>query len=198
MVSQVRKDFVWGDEQILHRANVVQTQTPINPGNSGGPLFDTAGRVIGINSFVYLEAEGLNFAVAGSEIATFMQNMPAPPSHEPLEARDLDGDGRVDTWAYDQNYDGVADLWLYDAEGDGVPEVTVNDDNRDGIPDLVYVYEDGKEFQGWDDDGDGKIDHFGWVVEGDEGGWIEPCTEGQVVVCLSRRSTPGASPIRGL
>jgi len=30
--------------------NVIQTDAAINPGNSGGPLFDAAGRVIGINS----------------------------------------------------------------------------------------------------------------------------------------------------
>ena len=177
VVSQVRKDFAWSDEQIQHRATVIQTQTPINPGNSGGPLFDAAGRVIGINSFIYLEAEGLNFAVAGSEIASFMENKPAPPSYEALAAYDLDGDGVVDTWAYDQDYDQVAEIWFYHVDGDRVQDITVHDEDGNGIPDLVYIYEDGKEFQGWDDDGDGEMDFFGWVVEDDENSWIEDCSE---------------------
>ncbi len=37
-------------------SDAIQTDAPINPGNSGGPLFDAAGRVIGINS--QIEAAG--------------------------------------------------------------------------------------------------------------------------------------------
>ena len=37
-------------------SDVIQTDAPINPGNSGGPLFDAAGRVVGINS--QIEAGG--------------------------------------------------------------------------------------------------------------------------------------------
>ena len=37
-------------ETSMHRANVIQTQTPINPGNSGGPLISDEGKVVGINS----------------------------------------------------------------------------------------------------------------------------------------------------
>jgi serine protease Do len=44
----------------------IQTDVPINPGNSGGPLFDTAGRVVGINSQIYTRSGGymgLSFAI---------------------------------------------------------------------------------------------------------------------------------------
>jgi serine protease Do len=44
----------------------IQTDVAINPGNSGGPLFDTAGRVIGINSQIYSQTGGymgISFAV---------------------------------------------------------------------------------------------------------------------------------------
>ena len=47
-------------------ADAIQTDAPINRGNSGGPLFDAAGRVIGINAQIRSESginEGVGFAV---------------------------------------------------------------------------------------------------------------------------------------
>jgi serine protease Do len=44
----------------------IQTDVPVNPGNSGGPLFDTTGKVIGINSQIYSNTGGymgLSFAI---------------------------------------------------------------------------------------------------------------------------------------
>lgn len=42
---------------------LIQTDASINPGNSGGPLLDSDGRVVGINTAIIQEAQGIGFAI---------------------------------------------------------------------------------------------------------------------------------------
>ncbi len=55
----------WFSSQLQH-------QTPIIPGYSGGPLVDNNGVVVGISTSVHKEANGISYAVLGTDLAEFV------------------------------------------------------------------------------------------------------------------------------
>jgi S1-C subfamily serine protease len=175
IVSQIRHDYAWrAEDNIPHKATVIQTQTPINPGNSGGPLIDDEGQIVGVNSFKG-EGEGLNFAVSADDVKAFLarsgdrrgdapkkQVAAGPCKAKALKQRPMT-EGKGVEYLMDETCDGMGDYVLDVPEDkakpivaiyyakDGKIETMTFDEDRDGYPDQTL----------YDTDGDGKPDLMG-------------------------------------
>jgi serine protease Do len=57
--------------------NLLQTSAAINPGNSGGPLLNLAGQVVGINTAVAEQAQGIGFAIPTSTVDQILPQLMA-------------------------------------------------------------------------------------------------------------------------
>lgn len=58
-----------------HQGNFIQVDAPINPGNSGGPLIDMNGEVIGINTAVNQQGQGISFAIPVNLLKTLLPQL---------------------------------------------------------------------------------------------------------------------------
>jgi 2-alkenal reductase len=82
IVSALNRDFPtdpeMGGEGIY--TGLIQHDAPINPGNSGGPLFDIAGRVIGVNTLGIPQSgstpvQGIFFAIPSNHVANIVSQL---------------------------------------------------------------------------------------------------------------------------
>ncbi len=61
IVSAKGRSLIADGNQSLN--NLIQTDAAINPGNSGGPLLDAGGNVVGINTAIAADSNGIGFAI---------------------------------------------------------------------------------------------------------------------------------------
>jgi S1-C subfamily serine protease len=166
IISQYRRGYDWSNEgeNIKHKADVIQTQTPINGGSSGGPLISDSETLIGVNSFKAPESEGLNFAVSVDDVRKFI----ARPNIEPpqgskgvvvakgakgvCEAREIGRSRNKSNDAavivYDWNCGGKANAQYIVPDRKDQPITLEVDRNNDGRVDVVFY--DLKRRQKWD------------------------------------------------
>ncbi len=54
---------IFSGYRVFDEHQFLQTDAPINPGNSGGPLITSDGNVVGINTMILRDTEGIGFAI---------------------------------------------------------------------------------------------------------------------------------------
>lgn len=175
VISQFRKNYEWSaDDNLLHKADVIQTQTPINPGNSGGPLISDAGHLIGINSFKS-KGEGLNFAVSVEDVKGFLQSRTSISSNGKsnncapkvlYDGRNKQNNARIRL--LDSDCSGKADVLVVFPDTANEPVVLMFDSTHSGQPDFWFY--DVKRRGTWDyvlisTKHDGKADVIGYDID---------------------------------
>jgi serine protease Do len=72
VVSSIHRSIRSGDR--IYR-DFIQTDASINPGNSGGPLLNIRGELVGINTAVHREAQGIGFAIPVDRVKRIVDDL---------------------------------------------------------------------------------------------------------------------------
>jgi serine protease Do len=72
VVSAVGRTIQAGD---LVYQDFIQTDASINPGNSGGPLVNVEGNLVGINTAIHSQAEGIGFAIPADHVRAIVNQI---------------------------------------------------------------------------------------------------------------------------
>jgi len=78
MPFTITEGIVSSTRQLLDGRNYIQTDAAVNPGNSGGPLVNADGKVIGVTTSKFTDADNVGFALPADdlmqELAAFSEN----------------------------------------------------------------------------------------------------------------------------
>lgn len=138
IISQIRRSYVWMDDNGKHEATVIQTQTPISPGNSGGPLIDDQGALIGVNSFKLLDSENLNFAVSVDDVQSFLNEPATIPNPATRTSKPK---CEVKTLYDGESKDKTADVTVYDANCTGKPSAILILPHNPSDPMMLAIFD---------------------------------------------------------
>ena len=197
VISQIRRDYSWQyEEDVFHKADVIQTQTPINPGNSGGPLLDESLHILGLNTFD-IGAENMNYAVSSDDIIKFLDRAgdrflvsPSPkskpavatdcqfnvlgeehvsdPENGMLTSIDSSCSGKTDLAVFTPDVAGKPAIWFVSDPDTGKITIIGFDPTRDGNITYALI----------DSEGTGKPNLIAYYNKGEFPRWsrIEPYT----------------------
>jgi len=68
MPYTVTEGIVSSPNQLMQGRHYIQTDAAVNPGNSGGPVVDASGRLVGITTAKFTEADNMGFAIPVTDL----------------------------------------------------------------------------------------------------------------------------------
>ena len=146
IVSALNRQLQLAGNRLTH---LIQTDAAINPGNSGGPLVNANGEVIGVNTAIAGNAEGIGFAISIDHARPVIETLQTGE----VPKRPLLGVNIIDVGMLDETSRGQYDI--YEGVETGVVIVALVEDGAAHVAGLrigeVVMKFDGVEIETVDD-----------------------------------------------